>query len=47
MNDSSYLALIQNAALLLSLAVIFDTTARHWKFGQFMWRKVLLGVVIG
>lgn len=47
MNDSTYLALIQNAALLLALAVIFDTTARRWKFGQFMWRKVLLGVVIG
>lgn len=47
MHNSSVLALVQNAALLLALAVIFDVTVQYWKFGQKKFRQVLLGFVIG
>ena len=47
MIDSSYLALIQNASLLLALALVFDTTSRIWKSSQTLWMKLVLGVIVG
>lgn len=47
MTDSSFLALIQNAALLLAMAVVFDTTAKQWRSTERWWRQVLLGLLLG
>lgn len=46
-NFSSILALIQNAALLLAMAVVFDTTIHYWKIkGNFV-KQALLGCLLG
>ncbi|MBA3074380.1 MAG: PAS domain S-box protein [Anaerolineae bacterium] len=46
-NYSSILALIQNAALLLAMAVVFDTTIHYWKIkGNFV-KQALLGCLLG
>ena len=47
MIDSSYLALLQNASLLLALALVFDTTTRIRRTTQTLWVKLLLGVIVG
>ena len=47
MNNSSILALVQNAALLLAMAVIFDTTVQIWKIKGKKFRQVLLGFLLG
>ena len=47
MSNSSFLALVQNAALLLALAVIFDTTSRRWRVGEKIWKQVFLGLLFG
>lgn len=47
MIDSSYLALIQNAALLLALAVLFDTTSGKWRFGDKFWKQLIQGMALG
>lgn len=46
-NFPSILALIQNAALLLAMAVVFDTTIHYWKIkGDFI-KQALLGCLLG
>lgn len=47
MSNSSYLALFQNAALLLALAVIIDLAARTWQKRRSGWLQVMFGIVIG
>ncbi|MBA4383174.1 MAG: hypothetical protein C0410_00410 [Anaerolinea sp.] len=47
MNNSSVLALVQNVALLLAMAVIFDTTVQFWKISGRKFRQVLLGFLLG
>ncbi len=47
MNPSSFLGLIQNAALLLAVAFIFDMFANRWRTGQLLFRQVLVGLAIG
>jgi len=45
--NSSFLSLVQNASLLLALALIFDTTIRIWQTGGKIWKQVVLGFVVG
>jgi LytS/YehU family sensor histidine kinase len=47
MNPSSFLGLIQNAALLLAVAFIFDMFANRWRTGQLLFRQVPAGLAIG
>lgn len=47
MNSFFLLALIQNASLLVAMAVLFDVTARRWHSGDTWWKHVLLGMVLG
>ncbi len=47
MNNSSIVALIQNAAILLALAVIFDTSVQYWKIEGKRFKQILLGFLIG
>ncbi len=47
MISSHYFALIQNACILLAMAVVFDTTLRGWNSGGRIWRKFFLGLVVG
>lgn len=41
------LGLVQNAALLLALAFLFDTTIMRWKPGKTSWRQVPVGLGAG
>jgi len=45
--NSSFLSLVQNASLLLAMALVFDTTMRLWRTGENIWKKLLLGIVVG
>ncbi len=49
MNTLSFLGLIQNAALLLSLVLVFDVFALRWRTGQAILSRyrVLVGLIIG
>ncbi|MDQ5986144.1 MAG: hypothetical protein CSYNP_01863 [Syntrophus sp. SKADARSKE-3] len=47
MNDALFLGLVQNAALLLTVAFIFDMAANRWRTGQSLFQQVLLGLGIG
>jgi PAS domain S-box-containing protein len=46
MNTTSFIGLVYNAALLLALAIIFDTAVR-WRTGQTLFRQLLVGLVLG
>ncbi len=47
MNDTSFLAMVQNAALLLAVAFIFDVAAIRWHTGQSSFRQVPVGLALG
>lgn len=49
MNTLSFLGLVQNAALLLSLVLVFDVFALRWRTGQDVLARyrVLVGLIIG
>lgn len=49
MNDLSFIGLIQNAALLLALVLVFDVFALRWRAGQdtLSRRRLLAGLIIG
>ncbi|MDD3845669.1 MAG: LytS/YhcK type 5TM receptor domain-containing protein [Syntrophorhabdaceae bacterium] len=47
MNDSSFLGLVQNAALLLAVAFIFDAAATKWHAGQTLFKQVIVGLALG
>jgi len=47
MNDHIILGLVQNAALLLALVVIFDTIGPHFHPGRFSLQHVITGLLIG
>ncbi len=47
MNVTSFLGLVQNAALLLAAAFIFDMAARQWRTAQTNLWQFLVGVIIG
>ncbi len=46
-NYSPYLVLIQNASLLLAVAVIFDLFVRNLNTGNSSFKKILLGLILG
>jgi PAS domain S-box-containing protein len=46
-NSPIMIALIQNAALLLAMALIFDVTMRRWQMAKVSIRQVLVGIAIG
>jgi PAS domain S-box-containing protein len=46
-NDSIFLVLVQNAALLLSIAFLFDLAALRWPLRQPSLRQVPFGLVLG
>jgi len=47
MNDTSFIGLVQNAALLLAVAFIFDVVASRWHTGQSPFRQALVGLALG
>ncbi len=47
MNKAFFLQLVFNASLLLTLALIYDLLAVHWRTGKASMRQVPIGVVIG
>ncbi|MBN2389167.1 MAG: PAS domain S-box protein [Anaerolineae bacterium] len=49
MNTVSFLRLVQNAALLLSLVLVFDVFALRWRAGQdaFSRNRLIAGLIIG
>ena len=47
MNTSSFLGLLQNAALLLAVAFIFDLMANRWRTGQLLISQAPVGLAIG
>ncbi|MDD5723863.1 MAG: PAS domain S-box protein [Syntrophales bacterium] len=47
MNDISFVGLVQNAALLLAAAFIFDVAAGRWRREQSSFRGALLGLALG
>jgi len=49
MNPLSFLRLVQNAALLLSLVLVFDVFALRWRAGQhaFSRNRLIAGLIIG
>jgi PAS domain S-box-containing protein len=47
MQNSIFVALVQNAALLLALALVFDMSIRHWKLRRASLQQVLIGLVVG
>lgn len=47
MNETSFLGMMHNAALLLATAFIFDLVSRQWQTGQRTPWQIMLGVVIG
>ncbi len=46
-SSSSLLAIIQNVAVLLAMAVIFDTTTHYWKIKRKFFKQFLLGTLLG
>ena len=47
MNKAFFLQLVFNASLLLSLALIYDLLAVHWRIGKASLRQVPVGIIIG
>lgn len=47
MQNPIFLALVQNAALLLALALVFDISVRLWKLPRVSLQQVLIGLVVG
>lgn len=47
MNNSIYLDLLHNAALLLAIAFIFNITLRKWQFERAILGKILVGILMG
>lgn len=47
MDNFFLLALIQNASLLVAMAVVFDLTVRRWRSGDAWWKHILLGFILG
>ena len=47
MNDSPFIALVHNIALLLAIALLFDLVAMHWKPGKMRFSQFPLGILIG
>jgi PAS domain S-box-containing protein len=47
MNEAFFLQLVFNASLLLTLALIYDLVAIHWRMGRTLLRQVPVGVIIG
>ena len=47
MNSASFLGLVQNAALLLAVAFIFDIGAIRWRTKQALFWQILVGIIIG
>ncbi|MHB8091438.1 MAG: PAS domain S-box protein [Syntrophales bacterium] len=47
MIDPSFLALVQNGALLLAIAFIFDVAAVRWHTGETSFRQVPVGLALG
>ncbi len=47
MNNSIYLDLLHNAALLLAIAFIFNITLRKWQFETAIFGKILVGALMG
>lgn len=47
MNDASVLGLIQNVALLLAVAFLFDLAAVRWRAGQSAFHQALVGFALG
>jgi PAS domain S-box-containing protein len=46
-SDTSFLGLVQNAALLLAVAFIFDVAATRWRTGQSSFRQASVGLALG
>lgn len=47
MNDTAFLGLVYNAALLLSLALVFDLASLRWGTWQSSVRQVVIGIILG
>lgn len=47
MNSEIFLKLIQNAALLMAMALIFDMATLRWRTGQAWFRQVVTGIILG
>lgn len=47
MDNASFIRLIQNAALLLAVAFIFDVVATRWRTGQTSFLQIPVGLILG
>jgi len=47
MNDTSFIGLVQNAALLLAVAFIFDLVASRWRTRQSPFWQAIVGLALG
>jgi len=47
MSSASFVGLVQNAALLLAVAYIFDVVANRWRMGQASRGQILVGIALG
>ncbi|MDD3052013.1 MAG: LytS/YhcK type 5TM receptor domain-containing protein, partial [Candidatus Cloacimonetes bacterium] len=47
MFDSSYLMLIYNSALLLTMVLLFNTFSVHWQSWKISLKEILLGLIAG
>lgn len=47
MNSATFVGLVQNAALLLAVAFIFDIVANRWRIGQASKWQILVGIALG
>jgi len=47
MSNASFVGLVQNAALLLAVAYIFDVVATRWRIGQAYRGQILVGIALG
>ena len=47
MQGTPFIGLVQNAALLLAMAFLFDIAAHRWPTGQSSFWQALVGLVIG
>ena len=47
MNSEIFVKLIQNAALLMAMALIFDMVTLRWRTGQAWFRQVVTGTILG
>ncbi len=47
MNDTLFLGLVQNAALLLAVAFLFDVAVSRWRIGQSSFWQTLVGFALG